>query len=46
MPKIGPTLHVSRSTVVSFGVQLPIQKTGTLGSKTVNYFACKQEYCT
>jgi len=36
MPKIGPTLHVSSSTVVNFGAQLPIQEAGSLGSKTIN----------
>ena len=33
MPKMGPTLHVSNSTVVNFSAQLPIEETGTLGSK-------------
>jgi len=36
MPKIGPTLHVSSSTAVNFGAQLPIQETGTVDSKTIN----------
>jgi len=36
MPKIGPTLHVSSSTVVNFDAHLPIQETGTLGSKTMD----------
>ena len=36
MPKTGPTLHVSTSTAVNFGAQLPIHETGTLGGKTMN----------